>query len=377
MLSAVLIAVAVFQVPVPAQPGADTPSPRAEPVTPATVALVETWPDGRTVVDLTTSRPASAWTPMFSKVNGYKLPEGSKPVYAVQLARILDGQNIKVDVSVLLGSAEPPGMPVASVIVSPGSHIVVEGLTRFGVQPVTLSMVEVAALTPYPPTVSSVSPDIEVANVEVRTAPYPGYRVTLRNLGSRAVSNVHVQSYRGQEKAISALKRTDDGRPLMAPGGSCTIDLNLASGLGSEIMAPGTWTPRPIDLIEFDSVRWDDGTHDGRPPFPQIESLVERDSGRRLQLRRIVDALRAVLADSSAGGDLLGSAQASIDRLPDAEPDQLEAAKLAMRTTKAAVRDDLLRLPESRSRRAGDAVRDALTSLLNRYELWLIRLSPP
>jgi hypothetical protein len=148
MLSAVLIALAVSQVPVPAPTAAETPSPRGEPVAPATIALVETWPDGRTVVDLTTSRRASAWTPMFPKVNGYKLPEGTKPVYAVQLARVLEGQDIKVDVSVLLGSAEPPGVPVASVIVSPGSHITVDGLTRFGVQPVTLSLVVVAPLTP-------------------------------------------------------------------------------------------------------------------------------------------------------------------------------------------------------------------------------------
>ena len=35
----------------------------------------------------------------------------------------------------------------------------------------------------------SVSPQIEVANVELLNAPYPGYRITLRNLGSKGVSN--------------------------------------------------------------------------------------------------------------------------------------------------------------------------------------------
>jgi hypothetical protein len=125
--------------PVRVQP----PAP-AGPTIPATVALVENWPDGRITYELTSPRRASMWTPMFPRVEGYRLPEGAKPVYAVQFARVLVGRDIKVDVSVLLGSAQPPGVPVASVVVSAGSHIVIGELAKFGVQPVTLSMLEAA-----------------------------------------------------------------------------------------------------------------------------------------------------------------------------------------------------------------------------------------
>jgi hypothetical protein len=118
---------------------------------------------------------------------------------------------------------------------------------------------------------------------------------------------------------------------MMQPGGSYTFDINLTSGVANELTVPGTWTPRAIDVVEFDSVRWDDGTHDGRPRFPQVEAIIERDSGRRVQLRRIIEALRAVLADPSAGPDLLATTKARIARLPDADADQLLGAKLAMR----------------------------------------------
>jgi len=37
-------------------------------------------------------------------------------------------------------------VPVISVLVSPGAHVVVTELTKFGVQPVTLSMVAVAPI---------------------------------------------------------------------------------------------------------------------------------------------------------------------------------------------------------------------------------------
>ena len=241
------------------------------------------------------------WTPRFPLVAGYQLPEGARPVYAVQVARVLVGQDIKVEISVLLGSAVPPGVPIATVLVSPGSRVVVDQLTRFGVQPLTLSMVDVAPMTPFVPTVISVSPDIEIADVEVRSTPYPGYRITLRNIGDKAVSNVHLESYRGEEKALSALKRTDDGRPLMQPGATYTFSMNVTSEPGD--LASGAWTPRPIDVIEFDSVRWADGTHHGTPPSAQLESLVESKAGRQLQLRRIVEALRQALGERGSGLD--------------------------------------------------------------------------
>jgi len=213
--------------------------------------------------------------------------------------------------------------------------------------------------------------------VEQLSAPYPGYRITLRNLGSKAVSNVHVQSYRGEEKALSALKRTDDGRPMMPPGASYTFDMNLTSGGQNGFITPGTWTPRAIDLIELESVRWDDGTHTGQPPFPQVEAVIESESGQRLQLRRIVDELRRTLAGPGTGLELLASARTRIDALADAEPDQLDAAKQAMRRTKAVIRADIARFERDYSTRPASAVTEWLTSLLRRYEEWLRRLSPP
>src|SRR4051812_17855081 len=65
----------------------------------ATVALVETWPDGRINYELTSARRAVMWTPQFPKIAGYKVPDGTRPVYAVQFARVLVGTDIKVDVS--------------------------------------------------------------------------------------------------------------------------------------------------------------------------------------------------------------------------------------------------------------------------------------
>ena len=352
-------------------------APTAPEAAPATVALVETWSDGRVNYTLMGPRRASKWTPRFPRVAGYQPPEGARSVYAVQIAHALVGQDIKVEISVLLGSPEPPGVPVATVLVSPGSRVVVDQLTRFGVEPLTLSMADVAPMTPFVPTVISVSPDIEIADVGVHDAPYPGYRITLRNLGDKGVSNVHVESYYGDGKAMSTLKRTDDGRPLMQPGATYTFTMNLTTGGATDVTAHGALTPRPIDVIEIDSVRWADGTHHGTPQFPQMGPSVESRAGRQLQLRRIVEALRQTLAEPGAGAELLPAATSRIGSLPDAEPDQLEAAKAAMRMTRAAALADLARLAHDQAPPAdAGAVVDSLKAMLARYEGWLARLTP-
>ena len=380
MSARVLVAIPLFLViaaaAVPAVDAAQAPA--APEAAPATVALVETWADGRVSYELTGPRRASMWTPRFPRVTGYRPPEGAPPVYAVQIAHALVGQDIKVEISVLLGSPEPPGVPVATVLVSPGSRVVVDQLTRFGVQPLTLSMTDVAPMTPFVPTVISVSPAIEIADVEVHDAPYPGYRITLRNLGDKAVSNVHVMSWRGADRALSTLKRTDDGRPLMQPGATYTFAMNVRTGVAGDVTASGTVTPRPIDVIEIDSVRWADGTHHGTPPFPPHgESLIESRAGRTLQLRRIVDALRQTLDERGSGTELLAAATNRIGALPDAEPDQLDAAKAAMRMARAAALADLARLAHDHAPPAdAGALVDRLRSMLTRYEEWLARLTP-
>jgi hypothetical protein len=351
--------------------------PRPADDAPAAVALVVAWPDGRAIYELTTARRASTWTTRFLRDEGYRPPDGVQPVYAVQWSRVLVGRDIMVDVSVLLGSAEPPGVPVASVRIAAGSSVVVRELRRFGVQPVTLSMIDVAAMTPFLPTVVSVSPQIEIADVESHAAPYPGYRITLRNLADRPVSNVHVHAYRGTEKGLSTIKRSDDGGPLMQPGATYRFDLNLTTGATSDVTA-GTWTPRPIDVIELDWIRWADGTQDGQSPLPGREPMLEERAGRRLQLRRVVGALRETLATSSPGPELVARAAARLASLPDAEPDQLEAAASAMRTIKTAALADVARVARAPGAATDTgAVVEQLTAVLRRYEAWLTRLSPP
>ena len=69
---------------------------------------------------------------------------------------------------------------------------------------------------------------------------------------------------------------------------------------------------------------------------------------------------------------------AGLASLPDAEPDQLDVAKAAMRTARTAALADLARLAHEHAPPAdASAVAARLKAMLARYEEWLARLTPP
>src|SRR5262249_31229541 len=158
---------------------------------------------------------------------------------------------------------------------------------------------------------------------------------------------------------------SDDGRPMMRSGGTYTFDMNLTSGPITPDVDFRWWTPNPLDLIELDAIRWDDGTYDGVPPYPQADAVVEADSVRRLPLRRIVAVLRQSLAGNASDGNLVSSVKDAVTKLPDSEPDQLGAARVAMQNTKAAVVDDLVRYESGMV--TGAAPTQWVTDLIRRY----------
>ena len=222
--------------------------------------------------ELTSAKPAWSWTPYLPRVKDWQQPEGALPVKAVQIDRVLADGGIRVEVSVLVGTVRDR-QPVEALLIRPGSHVLVTRLREFGVEPVDLSLAEAAPMTPYLPTVFSATPNLEITSVELMNAPYPGYRITVRNLSDKAAANFHVQSYRGGEKALSGLPRGPEGRPVMTPGGTHTFELKLTSG-GKH--TAGVWSPTPLDVIEIESVLWADGSSDGMPRQPEHVDCARR-----------------------------------------------------------------------------------------------------
>jgi hypothetical protein len=369
MMLALLLALPVPARGQPAPPERATTAGAPEPE-PATLALVIAFAGGRVSYHLASTRPAGMWTPYFPRVAA-RGDAGLEPVGAVDFKWHRAGDDVAVTVSVMRGPSRHDAQPVAQVTVTAAAAVVVDALAAAGVAPVTLSLVPVAPMAPYPPSVLIVTPDVEVSSVELVRAPYPGYRVTLRNLTARPVASVAFQSYRAERPALSGLKAGADGTPLIAPWGDYTFTLNVTSGAPAE-GAP--WQPEPLDAIEFTMVRWADGTTAGVPRDVSAVKIPE-DAGRRIVLERAIGLLAeaATLPDAPA---MLAHVRQGISALPTSDPARLPETQRAMRETRAMVLDDL-RWVEQQARLGQDeaAVRTWLTATRARYEAWRRRLA--
>ena len=112
------------------------------------VVLMTTYTDGRTVHDVVTRTPRTAWTPVFPKLPGSDSVAGKPPVTAIKYRRVLgDDGNITVGVSVLRGQAHEKEQPVATVAVERGTPVIVDALRGVGVAPVTLRLTSLSPTT--------------------------------------------------------------------------------------------------------------------------------------------------------------------------------------------------------------------------------------
>jgi hypothetical protein len=119
-------------------------------------------------------------------------------VRALQISRVLENGGVNVEIAVLRGLSHEVEEKVETLRLEPGQRARVTKVRRFGLEPIELSLTAAMPATLFVPNVTSISADIEIANVELLSAPYPGYRITARNIGGRAAANFQVQSHRSR-----------------------------------------------------------------------------------------------------------------------------------------------------------------------------------
>jgi len=252
-----------------------------------------------------------------------------------------------------------------------GVHVVVRELEAFGVAPIDLSLTDAVPNTPFPPSALSVTPELEISRVDVLSAPYPGYRVTVRNLSPKAIATFGVRGRGAGDLSMSMIRAGTHRRPAMNPGESYTFDVNLTSGGRGE---SGPWSPTLLDVIEIDSVLWHDGSVAGSL-HNAAAWMIPVDAGRRLQLVRAVEVLRSALTASTPDAMLaiLGN---GFEALPSDDTTRLPAARQSMAETRAMILSDFRHFEGAARAHDAAAVSQWIESTIGRYESWLKRLSP-
>jgi hypothetical protein len=252
------------------------------------VALVITYADGRTVSTVMGTRTARSWTPMFPRVPGWRPPRNSLPVAAINYVSTREADDVRVVVSVRFGQPHQREEQVAEVLVRSGAPVHVEALTRFGIEPIRLSLAPVGALALHPPVVENRTTGLTIDGVELVAEVPPRYRVTVRNRSSKGARSYAMATFRLGRPALSGRQADPRARLIVGPGATHSFDIPL-SGAAGAVAVDGPVSPEPLDTIALTSVLWDDGTSEGDAK-PAVQARIG-DLGRLAQLRRVIAAL--------------------------------------------------------------------------------------
>jgi hypothetical protein len=212
------------------------------------------------------------------------LAAGLPPIRAVKLTFSRAVSNIDAVISVLRGTRLEQEDVIAQVLVPPAGRVRVEALAALGIAPIELSQAVLPPASLYSPVVTTVSTMLVIDNVEILTAPFPGYRIEVVNLAPSAVVSFQVRGFHASGLSdMSAIKAEREGRPIVPASGAYSFDLLLKSAGSAEAQIVA---PEPLDRIAIDAILWDDGTKAGAERVFDELRVLPAEVGQRVQIMR-------------------------------------------------------------------------------------------
>jgi hypothetical protein len=325
------------------------------------------------------------WFGFFGRVAGWHLPAGTQQVSAVRVVPYLDGDAVKIVVSVLRGERFMDSEDlVGTYAVRENESLVVDALKDFGVEPFRMKLIRVAPQTAELPSVLNISKSLEVVGIEPIVSTFPRYKVTLHNLSDKDISALRIEIFRDGTLSLSGLLQGEEGEALVKAGSFYEQNQMLATR--AETTAAGFTPASPsAQKIVIASVIFKDGSFEGdAAPAATYRGFV---AGNRTELKRIVQLLENALSAASSMETIqkqLGELSYDFD-----ESDVVELAKefpridrktlqmpveVAIHSMRKRVVDQLERF-RGGSGSSGD-FQQYLQGMKDRYSDWLARLTP-
>ena len=324
----------------------------------------------------------------FSRLSADRLMKAAVPekerVSSIEgLVELVDGVWV-VYFSVIVGPlvAQEP-QRIASYKLSFGETAVVKELSKFQIEPFSISIVKISAVTAVKPVVINDTSSLEVTKVVLSQIPV-GYRLTLKNLSERPVRAIKVETLSGVSQTSSASRQGSWDRPLIDSQGSYEMLVHSSSSYFRQV-APNEYEPSQSDRIRISALLFTDWTYEGEPFL--AASGMAQTVGERLQILRVLKLIESALANTgvtvqelkAAAGKLqLGVSSSDLlplkDKFPtlnNLEVHEIQSAVYGCRTVKTDLIADLDKLPDVTS----DAVfQNWLGQEKTKYERWLSSL---
>ena len=369
-------------------------SVRAQQTAPTGLALeivyYEGAPPAYSEVRAANARAGGAWYARFRGISSWQPPADSLPVRAVNIVSRMEGDAVRINVSVFVGVRfHDRELPVASYLVRESEQISVRELPQHGVEAFRIKVVRIAPSAVSPPPVDNRIKAIEVLGLTPNNSTTPSYKLSLRNASNKNILALEINVYNRGRRRSTTQPQGKQGAPLIEAGAIFETNVpdtnppRLASG-GD---APEAYSNQTIVLS---SAVFEDGSYEGEA-LPAAE-IRARDKGRKIQIARVITLLQnALKALSGAADSTTAQLKAQVSALnEEVDPALLDELmvefptlnanarndlKVSMEVALHRVKIDLLNELEAATRATdANALQAWLSNAKEKYEKWLARL---
>jgi hypothetical protein len=341
------------------------------------------------------SKASGAWFGSFARTASWHAPADAPPAEAVRIISRVEGDAVRVTVSILSGSkAFENEQPVGNYLLRETGKIKIDELKNFGIEPFEIKLIRVNRNVPLvPPVVLKGVESVVIINSMAKETTLPSYRIILRSQSSKNIVALRADIVAAGKIQTISKPRGIDGQPLIPAGKEYWLTV-AAPNRAQPV--PGGYVPTsPSDQeIQIKAAVFDDGTYEGDAETAAL--VYGYLAGEKMELPRLIPILENALnsgdadlmkglrqLDSQVSAVASDAEQPTIQSLTTKFPQESGAAgseiKIAIEFSATTIKSNLLKeihtLQNEESKRlTEDLYRTWLSKTKERYEKWLSRL---
>ena len=243
-------------------------------------------------------RGEGSWFALFGRIKEWSLPPGAQPVRAVRVVPYLDGETVKVTISVLRGEKFLDSEDiVGTYTVAENEGLAIDSLRDFGVEPFKLKLIRVAPQTSDVPAILNKTKSLEVVGTELIVATLPRYKLTLHNLSEKNISAIWINTMLDGKLSLSGMVQGHDGEPLVKPASLKELNEMLVTRAETTAAGYSPASPRGQQIV-IATLVFEDGSYEGEAE--PAATFRGHAIGSKVELKRVVALLEEALEGSTS-----------------------------------------------------------------------------
>jgi hypothetical protein len=215
--------------------------------------------------------------------------DGSPQPQTFGLAYAIEGDGIRVLAFAFMDKFHDREILIGSYLLRETDKVAIDGMTKFGYEPMEVRIVKVDTAFPPSPKTSSRAASLTIIGVEPKVSNFPSYKITILNGSPKDVMYLEIRNYNIDRKPTIQAPKNKVNEVLIKAGQ--TLECLVKNGSPGTISPPNDLTPAAPLSIEIVSAVFSDKTFEG--DLHSAAKFLALMLGQRLQLERALALLQS------------------------------------------------------------------------------------